>query len=299
MTKLKHLLILLFLFSCAKQTENYHPQFSDESIDVSTKKKEFTFGVHPLHNPERLQFLFGPVVDYLNKQIKTGKLKLEASNSYNEYNEKIKSKRLDFLLPNPYQTLIANKFNYKVISKMGNDELFVGIGLIRTDSKYTSVKQFEKKLITFPAPTALAAAMMPQLYLEKNGLNLKKVEIKYVGSQDSSIMAVLHNEAEMGVTWMMAWNSFVNDHPGIEKKLKILFKTKPLINNSVMARKDLDPKLMDEVREALITMHNNPEGIKILENLKLTKFEVADDHNYKIVENFLNEFKTTFGVLPE
>jgi phosphonate transport system substrate-binding protein len=293
-------LLLFSLFACNKQAENYLPQFSDKKIEINNSISEYIFAVHPLHNPERLQKMFGPMIDYINHRLKNAKLKIEASNSYNEYNEKIKTKRIDFLLPNPYQTMMANKYGYHVFAKMGDDEIFAGIGLIRTDSYYKSLKDLKNKVITFPAPTALAAVMMPQVYMQKNGLNLKnkEAEIKYVGSQESSILAVFHNNAEMGVTWVMAWNSFANENPEIAKKLKIFFKTKPLINNSLMVRDDIDKSLVEQIQKIIVNMHNDSEGMKILDNMKLSKFENANDQTYKVVEKFLNEYKMTFGELP-
>ena len=304
MLEMKSLTILLFIFiltACSKQVEVYSPKFSDQNFQTQSRVPEYILAVHPLHNPERLQKMFGPIVDYINGRIKNAKLKIEASNSYSDYNEKIKTKRIDFLLPNPYQTTIAKKFGYHVFAKMGDDDIFAGIGLVRVDSKVSKVQDLKNKVITFPAPTALAAAMMPQLYLQKNGLNLKNKEavIKYVGSQESSILAVYHGEADVGVTWVMAWSSFAIDNPEIAKNLKILFKTKPLINNSLMVKNEVDKTLIDQVREILINMHKNEEGRKILENIKLSKFENANDQTYFAVEKFLKEFEVTFGELPK
>lgn len=301
MKYLASLTLLLNLFACNKQEKTYVPQFSEKKNENISNIREYVLAVHPLHNPERLQKLFNPIANYVNQRIKNARLKIEASNSYAEYNEKIKSKTIEFLLPNPYQTLNAKKFGYHVFAKMGDDEVFSGIGLVRIDSGIKNLKDLKNKIITFPAPTALAAAMMPQLYIQNNGLNIKQKEatLKYVGTQESSILAVYHNSAEMGVTWMMAWNSFVKDNPEIAKKLKILFITKPLINNSLMAREDIDKGLIEQIQNIIVNMHKDPEGMKILENIKLSKFESANDQTYRVVENFLNKYKMTFGDLPQ
>lgn len=300
MKSLFFIFILFSFLSCNKQADTYSPIFSDQQ---PTKEyiKEYVLAVHPLHNPERLQKMFGPIVDYINVRLKNAKLKIEASNSYDEYNEKIKTKRIDFLLPNPYQTMMAKKYGYHVIAKMGDDHIFAGIGLVRKDSNIQSIRNLKNKKISFPAPTALAAAMMPQLYLQKHGLNLKnkEAEMKYVGSQESSILAVFHNEVDVGVTWQMAWDSFANDNPEIQNKLMILFKTEPLINNSFMAKQDLDKHLIEEIKTIITNMHNDETGKKILENIKLSKFELANDQTYQIVDKFLKEYESIFGVLPK
>ena len=99
-------------------------------------------------------------------------------------------------MPNPYQTVRSLKFGYSVFGKMGNDELFRGIILVRKDGGIRKLSDLKGKTVCYPAPTALAATMMPQYYLQTHGLNVNHdIENLYVGSQESSIMNVLRGHA--------------------------------------------------------------------------------------------------------
>lgn len=85
---------------------------------------------------------------------------------------------------------------------MGDDDNFRGIILVRKDSGIKSVKDLVGKNISYPAPTALAATMMPQWYLHIHGINIHTdITNSYVGSQESSIMNVFLGKSAAGATW--------------------------------------------------------------------------------------------------
>jgi phosphonate transport system substrate-binding protein len=94
------------------------------------------------------------------------------------------------------------KHGYHVFAKMGDDENFRGVILVRIDAKIHHVSDLKNKRIAYSAPTALAATLMPQYYLQTHGLNINTdIENIYVGSQESAIMNVLNRKVVAGATW--------------------------------------------------------------------------------------------------
>ena len=173
--KLSLLLVTLFLgvtlISCDKnQSEEYNPVYSVLPLEIG--EKEFIIGVHPLHNPKRLHEIFGPIAEYLSQNIAGVNSKIEASRNYAAYDKKLYSREFHFALPNPFQTVNSLKHGYNVFGKMSDDENFRGIFLVRKDSNIKEVIDLKGQAVSFPAPTALAATMMPQYYLQQHGLNV-------------------------------------------------------------------------------------------------------------------------------
>jgi ABC-type phosphate/phosphonate transport system substrate-binding protein len=184
-------LMMLFALAsgCGRESQSgYTPQFADQP---AAGLKEYLFAVHPLHNPERLFAVYGPIVEHLNVNFPGIRFRLEASRNYAEFEKKLYARRFHFALPNPYQTVKALDHGYRVFGKMGDDENFRGIILVRRDGGINSVADLKGKSVSYPAPTALAATMMPQYFLHTHGLDVNR-DIKniYVGSQESSIMNV-------------------------------------------------------------------------------------------------------------
>lgn len=271
------------------EPDHYQPQYGAPPPE-HTRQHEVRFGIHPLHNPLRLFERYGPIVDYLNQHITDAHFVLEASRDYQEFESKLQSRSLDLALPNPYQTLIALRHNYKVFGKMGDDSIFRGLLLVRKDSGIENITQLRGNIISFPSATALAACMQPQHEMQRLGLPFGSYEASYVGSQESSIMNVLLGNSKAGGTWPTPWLAFQKEHPEQAGQLKVLLETPPLINNALVARDDFPAELLNQVSRLLFSLHEHAEGRKILAALPLEYFEAAEDEDYKLVDDFLADF---------
>lgn len=278
------------LISCDQQpAEEYSPEYSTSALTVGDKV--LILGIHPLHNPKRLYEMFGPIADYLSKNIEGVQIKIEASRNYAAFDKKLYSRKFHFALPNPFQTVNSLKHGYKVFGKMSDDENFRGIFLVRKDSNIKEVSDLKGQAVSFPAPTALAATMMPQYYLQQHGLNvMTDIDIKYVGSQESSIMNVMLGNTKAGATWPPPWRALSKERPELRKELKIIWQTSSLPNNGLVVRDDVDKKILHQVKTLLLKLHQHPQGKKWLDKMELSKFENATDNTYKPVVAFLKLF---------
>lgn len=286
-------ILLVTLTACSKtESPEYTPQYSSSSL--FEEKQEFIFGIHPLHNPKRLQEIFGPIAKYLSNNIIGTHFRIEASRSYAAFDKKLYTRKFHFSLPNPYQTINALEHGYTVFGKMADDENFRGIILVRKDSGINSIADLKGKAISFPAPTALAATMMPQYYLQSHGLNvMKDINIRYVGSQESSIMNVMLGDTIAGATWPPPWRALSKERPKLQKELKVIWKTDPLPNNSLIARDDVDKEIVRQVTKLLLNLHKTKKGKLWLNKMELSQFEYATNETYQPVKEFLTRFNNT------
>lgn len=285
------LLAILLITGCGKQEENYQPGFSQKSAD---NVKEYIVGIHPLHNPERLFEVYGPIVAYIEANIPGSHFKLEASRNYEEFDKKLDGGHFDFAMPNPYQTVRSLKHGYSVFGKMGDDENFRGIILVRKDSGIKKVTDLKGKKVSYPAATALAATMMPQYYLHTHGIDVNRdIENLYVGSQESSIMNVLRGHVAAGATWPVPWKTFVQEHPDQAAELEIKWQTETLPNNGWVVRKDVPPELAAKFSALLFGLNTHEQGRALLARLPISKFEAATDQTYQPVIDYLKVFSET------
>lgn len=289
-----YLLIIFFTISlsftgCEKQEKTeYIPQYSDTP---PIEKIVYIFGVHPLHNPTRLFEVYQPMIDYINERVKGYELRLEASRNYPAYDKKLFNRHFHFSLPNPYQTVTSTKHGYKIFGKMGDDENFRGIILVRKDSGIKSVNDLRGKNVSYPAPTALAATMMPQWYLHINGLDINKdITNSYVGSQESSIMNVYLGKSAAASTWPPPWRAFIKERPEVAQKVMVKWETPPLPNNGLVVRDDVPQAIVDRVSSIIFSLHTHTEGKKILQAMELSRYEKANSDTYAPVREFLKKF---------
>jgi phosphonate transport system substrate-binding protein len=281
--------MILFTGCEQKATKSYTPTYS--SLNPNTNTQEYIFGIHPLHNPKRLFEVYGPLIDLINEKIPTIKLKLEASRNYDSFNKKLYSGHFDFALPNPYQTVESLKYGYDVFGKMGDDFNFRGIILVRKDSNIKNINDLKGKSISYPAPTALAATMLPQDFLYSKGIDIKK-DLKnfYVGSQESSIMNVYLKKTDAASTWPPPWFAFIKERPDVAKEVQVQWETKSLPNNGLVYKIGVDKKIVEQIAQILFTLHETPQGRELLKRMELSKYEKASKETYAPVDEFLEHF---------
>lgn len=181
---------------------------------------------------------------------------------------------------------------------MGDDENFRGIFLVRKDSGIKNFEDLKGKKISYPAPTALAATILPQQLLYENKIDINKdIENIYVGSQESSIMNVYLKQSDIAATWPPPWETFIKQRPEIANEVEIIWQTKNLPNNSLVVRDDISEELISEISLLFTQLHLNEEGKKILDKIGLSQFEIANENTYKVVKDFIIDFEKNVRVI--
>ena len=284
-------LLLVLSVGCSQSDETaYAPSFSKQS---SITRKEYLVGIFPSHTPQRLNEVYGPIIEYINTRIPETHFRLEISHNYEAFDKKLYAGHFDFAMPNPYQTVRSLKYGYHVFGKMADDENFRGIILVRKDGGINEVADLKGKAVSYPARTALAATMMPQYYLHTHGLDVNKdIENRYVGSQESSILNVLRKHVAAGATWPLPWKSFSAEYPEMANELEVKWQTEPLQNNGWVVRSDVPPKITEKFQALLFNLNNSEEGRQMLARVSVSRFEAATDKTYQPVMDFLAVFSS-------
>ncbi len=282
--------LLVVGIGCTREARQEGPQY--QAALPSANVREYRFAVHPLHNPSKLLESYRPLVDFLNSQLTDARFILEASRDYAAFEKKYQERKVDILLPNPWQTLEALNSGYHVIATAGEPGDFKGIFLVRKDSRVQRPTDLKGASISYPSPTALAACIMPQYFLHRHGVDVNRdIKNRYVGSQESAIMNVYLGKTAAGVTWPPPWRAFQRDHPEEAARLKVLWQTESLINNSVMVRDDVPAETRDRIRTILTELHTSNDGRMILNGMETARFFDASDKSYDVVRIYVDAFE--------
>jgi phosphonate transport system substrate-binding protein len=284
-------ILLLLIINCKKDTNtttilySKHPSLTSEST-------QYSLGIHPLHNPELLTKLYLPLIQYLNDSLKNVTLSLETSKDYTSFEEKYREQKLDFIIPNPYQTIEAIKYGYTVQLIMGIESDFKGLIIVHKDSLIRSPLDLKGKKVCYPAATALAACIMPQYFLFKNGVDINNdIENLYVGSQESSIMNVYLGTVSAGGTWPVPWNLFKSTHPKEYDKLRVAWETETLPNLSFMSKHDIPDSTISAIKKLLYAIDKNDRGKKILFEVGTKCFLDGSNKSYDVVQKYIARFE--------
>lgn len=285
-------LLPCLLIACDDQkVENYNPLYTTAS---TTTGAVLTFGVMPYHNTQLLHETYAPLVEYLNRNLPDITLTMEASHNYEQFEQKLANRHFDFALCNPYQTINSLQDGYQVFAKMGDDDNFRGLIIVRKDSGIKQIADLKGKIISFPAPTALAATMMPLYYLHTNGLDVNQDIIRlFSSSQESSVMNVFLRKSAAGSVWLTSWLTFVKRNPRIAAQLEVKWETPPLLNLGLVARDDVAAEIVAKMQSLLVDLHTHDEGRQLLAALFLARFDKATNATYQPVHDFMKKYSET------
>jgi len=286
------LALLLFSLEDAQAESVYKP-----SGAVATETT-YILAPHPNLNPQDLYNAYEPVARYLERKIPGVRFSVETSKDYPDYEAKIAARHFHFGIPNPFQTTLGLEHGYRVIAKMTPDEVFRGLMVARKDSKLRSPVDLAGKPLCFISPTAVAATMLPLLYLHDHGLNVKENPIKYVGSPFSAIMNVYTGDALACGVSIRQWRAWKRDNGDKAMELDTLWRTDALPHNGVIARDDVPAKLARQVAAALAGMDSDKQLDQGQFKFDQNHYELADANTYKPFFNFLNHYDKTLGLPP-
>jgi phosphonate transport system substrate-binding protein len=294
----KHALALLLAFLAAGWLlRDSSPQATGVTYGTSPNPSlnlthDWSFAIHPLHNPAKLARTYQPLLDTLRLPAPTDRLLAEPSRDYAAYEEKIAAQLPDFLLPNPWHALQAMEQGYRVIAMAGRREDFRGLIITRRDRGLRDLAQLRGQVVAYPSPTALAACIMPQWMMHEHGLDvLHDLRNRFVGSQHSAIMHAYLGEAAAGVTWPPPWLSFQAEYPLEAAELEVAWETPPLINNAVMAHRRVPDNLAKRVAEDLCALSETEPGRRLLADVNTNGFYPATDADYEPARAFVARFE--------
>lgn len=280
----------LLLHALTAGAQGYRP--SGTAVAEST----YILGVHPYTNPQTMLEDYDPVVRYLESRIPGARFQIEASKDYPDYEAKLAARRFHFSLPNPYQTVLSLEHGYRVIAKMTPDENFRGLIVARTDSDLKQPRDLNGKAVCFPSATAVAGTMLPLLYLHQQGVDVKSLKIKHVGSQDSSILNAYAGDAVACGSTVRFFGSWAKKDADKARDMKILWRTDSLPHNGFIVRDDVDKTLASRVAQALAAMDKDPALDQGQFKKDQQHFELASDDTYRPMRNFLRDYDKAIGL---
>jgi phosphonate transport system substrate-binding protein len=263
---------------------------------AAAAQETYVFGIHPYSNPQDLYDAYAPIMRYLEKKLPGSRFEVEASRDYPDYEAKLAARRFHFSLPNPAQAVDSFAHGYRVIAKMTPDDDFRGLFIARADEAPGSPGDLAGKSLCFTSATALAGTLQPLMWLHDQGVDVKGLKIRYVGSQFSSILNAWSGEFDACGSTSRFFRTWSRANPDKAKAIRLLWRTPPLPHNAVVARDDVPAEVAVAVARALAGLDKDPGVDQTQFRIDQQHFELADNAAYKPVIEFLRRYDTAIGL---
>jgi phosphonate transport system substrate-binding protein len=245
-------------------------------------------GVLPLQSPTKLAKMFLPLCDYLSGKLGM-KVVFVTAPDFTRFMQRYEAGFYDIVYSNPYQYVRArDKQGYSVFAKVAG-EPFVGIFIARRNwgHRTFTADNLRGKTIAFVHPFAWASALMTSAHLLDKGIDPKRdMSVKYVGSQDSVILAVENGMADIGGTWRPSLRLMDT----LADKIEVIEETAPQPQMPLSAHPRVPPEVVRKIRSLLVGLAGTEEGKEILKKLELPKgFTQASDVEYDAVRELADK----------
>lgn len=251
----------------------------------------------PDQDPEKLQRLYGALVDYLSAELGIPVVYKPVS----DYAASVTGFKVGDLDLVWYGGLTGVQARLQTpgahaIAQRDIDPNFLTVFIANPASGIASLEDLKGRTFTFGSESSTSGRLMPQYFLQEAGVTLDdfKGEPGFSGSHDKTLELVTAGAFEAGALNFQVWKARVADGKVDESKVAVFYTTPGyydyhwVLNPTVAERYGAD--MADKIQAALLALDPSVDAHKeILELFGAQKFIPTSDENYAIIEQIGRE----------
>lgn len=239
---------------------------------------ELTLMVEPNYSPARLAEVFEPLANYIGNA--TGrKVRLVTPRNYHFFWRDVRQNTpVDLLYAEAHFTdYRAQRFGTIPLARTAEKLSYsiLASDLIEDPDVAALVG---RRLVTMPSPS-LGFALLAELY--PNPISQPEI-LSAATSWRDGVEMVFADEADAAIvpTWLK------DEYPNLIP----VWESREFMGPAISASPDLAPELRERIREALLSVHEDPAANEVLLELRISRFEPATAAEYAGSDRMLREF---------
>jgi len=256
------------------------------------------------HYPKLESFINYLVKNLNDPNIKEGKVLFAKNNQ--QLIKYLKEGKIDIMTETPYSTIIyMEKGGAKPLLRRWKKGLssYGAVIFARKDSGINSLKDLKGKVIAFEDPGSTSGYFLPKTAIMEVGLEMIELaNYKETPPADKVGYCFAHGEPNIA-HWvhkgMVAAGSLSNleyEEPdevptGILIDFKVLHKTKQVPRNIISVSKDMDPKIVESLKQIMLAMDKTEEGKNVMWKMTKTfKFDEFPEGVNSVIKAFRQKY---------
>jgi phosphonate transport system substrate-binding protein len=257
-----------------------------------TPEKSIVIGLIPEQHIFEQVERYKPLADFLSRQAGV-KIKLKVLSRYGNIIDNFVSSGMDGAFFGSFTYTLAHaKLGIEVLARPENQDgrsTYHGLIFVRRDSGIRDIKGMAGKRFVFVDKATTAGYLLPLDYFKSNGIGNYRTYFKeayFAGTHEDAIYDVLNKKADIGAAKNTVYDRLARNDVRIAQELLVLKKSPDVPENALAVRKDLEASLKIKLKEALLSMHNDTEGVNVLRNFGARRFIETFDGDYEPVVKY-------------
>jgi len=298
------ILVFLVLCGCSRSADNEVIDFS-KTIPVprpgakSKQQGTLRVAVGAMISPKETFVYYRQILDYISRSI-SKESELVQRKTYAEINELFGKGEVDlaFICSGPYATG-KEKYGFELLATpqvLGSHFYHAYLIVNRSSSIYT-LEDLRGRVFAFTDPQSNTGKLVPTYWLMQMGARPESFFRKtiYTYSHDNAIMAVAKGLVDGAAVDGLIWEYYDHKFPAFTASTRIIKKSEPYGIPPLVVARHLSPQVKKHIRELLFSMHQDPDGQKVLESLMIDRFLPPKAEWYETIRQMDNKL----ALMPE
>lgn len=290
-------LMLLACSGCGREGETRIIDFKD-TVEVTKPntsgpdRDSLKVAVAAMVSPKEGFVYYRELLDYLGRKLNKG-IHLAQRKTYREVNELLGKGSIDiaFICSGPYAAADEKSgFELLVAPEINGSHFYQSYLIVNKSSPYKKLEDLRGKTFAFTDPESNTGRLVPLHWLSATGQQPETFFEKsiFTYSHDNSIMAVAKGLVDGAAVDGLIWEYFNRTKPRLTGRTRVIRKSEnygipPLVSSSA-----LSPDMKTRITEILLRAHEDPQGRRILDGLKIDRFVEARDEWYNSIRLMLS-----------
>jgi phosphonate transport system substrate-binding protein len=231
------------------------------------------------------------LVEYLNAHLSGARIKVHACVDWQEFISFLDKGKFDIILTNGIVASQAAEKGYSIHGKITSDYPYTSLIITQKNSNINKVTDLKGKKVSLVPSSVIPATMMGEYYLYENGLDVNlNIHKESVASFEAGILSVGLGKSDAAICPKRNWNVYLKNHPEILLKAEVKWETPPLEHNAILIKNSVDKKVIAQMMDLFLSMHNAKDAKSALDKLDITGFAKADNATYKPTMDFKKKY---------
>jgi phosphonate transport system substrate-binding protein len=281
--------MLIFAHGCGGDGDTQLVDFSktvavERPGDQSPEPPFFRVAVAAMISPKETFVYYRQILDYIGGKLGR-EVQLIQRKTYGEINELFGEGQIDlaFICSGPY---VAGKEKYGfealAIPQVRGSPFYQSYLIVNKDNPFHKLEDLRGRVFAFTDPESNTGRLVPTYWLAQMGQMPETFfgKIIYTYSHDNSILAVARVLVDGASIDGQIWEYYNKRNPIHTSGTRIIKRSEPFGNPPMVASPYLPNQQKERIRQFLFSMHRDPEGKRILNELMIDRFMAPKEEWY-------------------
>jgi phosphonate transport system substrate-binding protein len=290
--------LILLICGCSNDTEKVVVDFS-KTVPVArpgdrpSPNPPLRVAVAAMVSPRETFNLYRQLLAYIAH--KSGRsLEFVQRKTYGEIDELLGKGQIDlaFICSGPYVSG-KNRYGFELLAvpEIHGSHFYHSYLIVNQDSPFNRLEDLRGHSFAFTDPDSNTGRLVPSFWLAALHERPETFfsQIIYTYSHDNSILAVSRGLVDGAAVDGMIWDFYQQKNPALTAKTRIIKKSRPFGIPPLVASRQFPATEREQIQKLLFTMHQDPEGKKILSELMIDRFIPPRDEWYNSVRQLQHQ----------